>query len=167
MMTTAPAFNEQIITDIISTVESLVAQTGRFEIVKKNEPVSAPTAGLMAAIWIDTIVPLRRSAINATSVAFNLRIRAYMPFRAQPYDIIDTEVLAGVAEIMAALSGDLKFSQTERIDDMIRCIDLLGGEGSGEKLDARAGYLELDRKIYRIMTIRCPIIVNDAFQQAV
>jgi hypothetical protein len=166
-MPTAPNFTEQVIVDILSTVESLVAQTGRFEIVKKNEPVSAPTTGLMAAIWIDSIVPLRRSGINATSISFNLRIRAYMPFRAQPYDIIDVEVLSGISEVMAALTGDLDFSQNETINDSIRCIDILGGEGSGEKLDARAGYLELDRKIYRIMTIRCPVVVNDAFQQAV
>jgi hypothetical protein len=165
-MVTAPNFTEQVIVDILSTLESLVAQTGRFEIVKKNEPVSAPTGGLTAAIWIDSIVPIRRSGLNATSVAFNVRVRAYMPFRAQPYDIIDTEVLAGISEIMGALTGDLNFSQNQRIDDAIRTIDIIGGEGSGEKLDARAGYLELDRKIYRIMTIRCPIIVNDAFQQA-
>lgn len=166
-MVTTPNLTEQMIGDIISSVQTLAASTGRFEVVIKNEPVSAPTTGLMCAIWIDSINPIRRSAINSTSVSFNLRVRVYMPFRAQPYDIIDTEVLAGITEIMAALSGDFTFSQTATIDDKIRCVDLLGGEGSGEKLDARAGYLELDRKIYRIMTIRCPIIINDAFSQAV
>lgn len=166
-MVTAPNFTEQMITDIIGSVQTLASQTGRFEVVIKNEPVSAPTTGLMCAVWIDSITPIRRSAINATSCSFNLRIRVYMPFRAQPYDIIDTEVLSGISEIIGALTGDFTFSQTALVQDQIRCIDIFGGEGSGEKLDARAGYLELDRKIYRIMTIRCPIIINDAWNQAV
>lgn len=165
-MPTPPNFNEAVIVDVLAAVESYCLQTGRFDSVNKHEPTNAPGRDLTCAIWVDGIKPIKRSGLSATSGSLSLRIRIYMPFRSEPYDVIDSHVLAAVSELMGAFIGDFQFSATASVNDSIRCVDIRGGEGSGEMLDARAGYLEMDRKIYRIMTIRLPIIVNDMWTEA-
>lgn len=155
--------NQAAVYGIFGSVESLCRELGVFETVNQHEPKSPPTAGMACAVWVNAIVPLtKRSGLNFTDGSINLRIRVYTPFASQPYDAIDPNVLTSVCDLLAALSGDFTFNGQWNV----RCIDLMGGEGSGEKLDATAGYLELDRKVFRIMTIRCPVIVNNMWGQA-
>jgi hypothetical protein len=161
-MVTAPNFNEAAVLDVFGQVESMCLAIGRFESVNKNEPKSAPSSGITCAVWVDSIKPIRRSGLAATSGALNLRIRLYLPFLQQPYDMIDPSVVVAVSELLGAFTGDYDFSPNS---DSVRGVDILGGEGSGELLDARAGYLEMDKKVYRIMTIRLPIIINDMWTQ--
>jgi hypothetical protein len=59
---------------------------------------------------------------------------------------------------MAAYNGDFT------LGGLVECVDLLGM--TGQRLEARAGYLEQDRKIYRVMTITLPVIVAEAWEQA-
>lgn len=161
-----PSFNEAAVHDVFGAVESYCRQMGRFDSVNTHEPTNAPQQGLTCAIWVDGIVPINRSGLAATSGSLNLRIRIYMPFREQPADMIDPEVLTAVTELMGAFIGGFTFSSVTQIQDNIRGVDVRGGEGSGERLDARAGYLEMDRKIYRVMTIRLPVIINDMWTEA-
>jgi hypothetical protein len=158
----APNFNQAAVQDVFGQVESICQQIGRFEVVTKHEPKNSPPQGIYLAIWIDRIRPIKRSGLAATSGALCLRIRIYMPFQQQPYDLIDQDITTGVSELMGAFTGYFDFQSA----DNIRGIDIFGGEGSGELFDAQAGYLEMDRKHYRVMTIRLPIIINDMWTQA-
>jgi hypothetical protein len=58
---------------------------------------------------------------------------------------------------MAAYSGDFELGGN------VRNVDLLGQASEG--LTAQAGYLEQDGKLYRVMTINLPLIVNDVWNQ--
>ena len=165
-MVLASNFSEAAVRDVLGAVESYLRQMGRFDSVNLHEPTNAPAQSLTAAVWCDSIVPITRSGLNSASGSLNLRIRIYIPFRQQPLDAIDAEVMTAVSELMGAFIGGFTFSTVTQVQDSIRGVDVLGGEGSGERLDARAGYLEMDRKIYRVMTIRLPIIVNDMWTEA-
>jgi len=44
-----------------------------------------------------------------------------------------------------------------------RNIDLLGQ--TGVQLSAQAGYVEIDNRLFRVMDITIPVIVNDAWAQ--
>lgn len=156
-----PNFNQAAVNDVYANVVSLCQQVGRVEYVSSHEPKNAPPAGIYAAIWVDRIRPIRRSGLAATSGALCLRIRIYLPFQQQPYDLIDPDIITTVSELMGAFTGYFDFNSA----DNIRGVDILGGEGSGEMLDAQAGYLEIDKKIFRVMTIRLPIIINDMWTQ--
>lgn len=164
-MVVAPNFNEAAVKDVFGAVESYCRSMGRFESVNTHEPTNAPQQGLTCAVWIDSIVPILRSGLNSASGSLNFRIRIYIPFRQQPLDAIDADVMTAVSELMGAFIGGFTFSSVTQIQDQIRGVDILGGEGSGERLDARAGYLEMDRKIYRVMTIRLPIVINDMWTE--
>jgi hypothetical protein len=60
---------------------------------------------------------------------------------------------------MAAFTGDFDFGNVANI----RNIDVLGIEGT--PMGANAGYVEIDRTVYRVMTVVLPIIINDIFTQ--
>src|SRR6185437_10624643 len=70
-----------------------------------------------------------------------------------------TQVLAANTDLMGAFSGDFDLGGVADV----REVDLLGANGT--KLSAQAGYVEIDRRMYRIMTINIPIVINDAFSQ--
>jgi hypothetical protein len=58
---------------------------------------------------------------------------------------------------MKELSGSITLGGT------VRMIDLLGIDGT--PLSAMAGYLQIDRKVYRVMDLTIPVIVNDMWTQ--
>lgn len=155
-------FNEAAVNTILDQVVSACMNTGRFENVNLHEPKQSPGSGLQCAVWVDSIFPVRSSSLIAVSGALRLRIRIYIPFVQQPYDMIDPSVLSAVTDLISIFSGNFDFGQAAQT----RAIDIFGGEGSGEKLSAQAGYLEMDRKVFRIMTVQLPIVINDMWQEA-
>jgi hypothetical protein len=76
----------------------------------------------------------------------------------EPQDLIDPQIITATDALMAAYNGDFT------LGGLVECVDLLGM--TGQRLDARAGYLEQDRKIYRVMTINLPCLVENAWPQA-
>ena len=142
-------------------VDALVTHaqaSGRFETVNSHEPKSAPGNGLRAAIWADKVTPVRTSGLNLTSAMVTLMVRVYSNMIAEPQDAIDPEIVGAVDVLMAAYSGDFE------LGGLAREIDLLGANGAG--LSAQAGYLNQDGRLYRVVTITVPILVNDAWTQS-
>ncbi len=144
--------------DIFDRVVSHALKQGRFERVNQHEPKNAPGKGLTCAVWVDYIGPALSSGLAVTSALLVLMVRVYSAFMQEPVDSIDPNAVSAVSALMGAYSGDFDLGQT------IRAIDLLGM--TGRTLSAQAGYIEIDRKIYRVMTIQMPIIINDAWAQA-
>lgn len=131
--------------------------TGAFERVNGHEPVNAPGDGLTAAMWAGRIDPTKKSGLNSTSIRVIFSVRIYSSANAQDLDAMDPRVLTASAGLMAAYSGDFTLAGGARN------IDLLGSEGI--PLSAVAGYLDMDKRLYRVMTITVPIIYNDIFEQ--
>ncbi len=153
-------FNDAAIMTVFDKVVSYALSSGRFDNVNQHEPKVSPGTGVLCSVWMQLIKPLRTSGMNATSGLLVLQARIYMNFRSEPYDMIDPNVMSAVCDVMSALSSDFNFGGAANV----RAIDLLGS--SGTSLSAQAGYIEIDRVMFRVMTIVIPIIINDMFIQA-
>lgn len=153
-------FNDAAVMTVFDKVVSYALATGRFDQVNQHEPKNAPGVGLMCSFWIQQIKPARTSGMSATSGVVILQSRIYMNFRSEPFDMIDPNVMSAVCDLMGALSGNFSFGGAANI----RAIDLLGTMGT--PLSAQAGYVEIDRQMFRVMTMIIPIIVNDMFIQS-
>lgn len=146
------------VTGILDAVVSHALATGLFDAVNAYEPKAAPGSGLTAAIWIQSLDPVRGSGLASTTVRIGLTVRLYTNMLSDPQDAIDPYVTGATDVLMAAYSNDFDLGGT------VRNVDLLGQ--AGEPLHAQAGYLEQDRTMYRVMDITLPLIVNDVWGQA-
>jgi hypothetical protein len=155
---TTSNLNDAGVLDVFSRLESYAMASGRFDAVNGHEPKSAPGNGVTYAVWIQSYRPAL-SGLSATSGLLLFNSRIYKPFTSIPYDAIDPQVMSATLDILAAMSGDFQFGG---MDD-VRNVDLLGS--TGYPLMANAGYVEVDRHMYRCMTIQIPIIMNDLFVQ--
>lgn len=153
-----PVMGDQAIGQAFDRLVSLALQTQRFETVNQHEPKNAPGQGVNCSVWIQKIRPTA-SGLNATSIVVDFDMRIYTSFTSQPFDLIDPAVWSATNVIFGALTGDFQFGGIANA----RNIDLLGSNGTG--LSATAGYVEIDRRMFRVMTIDIPVIFNDAFTQ--
>lgn len=141
---------------ILDKVVSHAMQIGVFEKVNTHEYKSAPGKGLYCEIWAETIAPAS-SGLAATSAILTLNVRIRSDMIQEPQDAIDPNIIDAVDLLMDAYTGDFDLGGTTRN------IDLLAGATPGLRADA--GYLNQDSKIFRIMTITLPIIINDVWNQ--
>lgn len=148
-------FNEAAIATIFDKVVSYAASSGYFDSVLGHEPKNAPGTGVSASVWVQSIKPITSSGLAVTSGVLLLNVRVYTNFASQPYDAIDPNVLAATSYLIGQYSGDFDFGGQSDV----RAVDLIGITGT--PLSAVAGYIEMDRKMMRIMTITVPVIVND------
>ncbi|MGH3381363.1 MAG: hypothetical protein ACRDP6_42190 [Actinoallomurus sp.] len=148
------SFDPMVTQDVIV---SHAKRLGLFDRVHAHEPKSAPGNGLTCAIWADHIGPIQSSGLDSTSLRVTYSVRLYYPMLKEPQDAIDRTVLAAVAALMSAYSGDFT------LDDEARHVDLLGAYGVA--LSSQAGYLDQDKRLFRVFTISLPIIFNDVFEQ--
>jgi hypothetical protein len=152
-------FNDQAIAQILDKLVSYGLASGRFDAVNQHEPKNAPGSEITLAIWVQNINPVRSSGLAATSGVLIMNARIYQNFRSQPFDAIDPKVMGATTDLMGSLSGDFLLGGVASV----RNVDLLGS--SGKTLSAQAGYVEIDREVFRVMTITVPIIINDMFTQ--
>lgn len=142
---------------ILDAVVSHAMTTGFFDRVNQHEPKSAPGTGLTVAVWADSIEPVRSSGADVTSAKVVMNVRIYASMLQEPQDMIDPNMVKAVDALMAAYSGDYS------LDGLVRNVDLLGMEGT--PMQAQAGYLNIDGKMYRVMTISLPLVINDVWNQ--
>lgn len=153
------AWDPNLIDQVTDRVVSHAMTLGVFERVNGHEPKSAPGNGTSCAIWVDSIGPITgRSGLSSTSALFVVNDRVYSSMTQEPQDAIDPNITKAVGTLINAYSGDFT------LGGLVRCVDLLGM--SGRALGAQAGYLTQDGKLFRVMTVVVPIIINDVFDQA-
>lgn len=143
---------------ILDKITSHALTAGLFERVNNHEPKNAPGNGLTAAIWADAIEPIKSSGLNSTSARLTFKVRVYSSMLQEPQDAIDPNIALAVDVLFTAYSGDFDLGGNARN------VDLLGQFGIG--LSAQAGYLNQDGKLYRVMDITLPVIVNDIWGQS-
>lgn len=152
-------FNEAAVNAVFDKVVSYALASGRFDAVNQHEIKSSPGTDVLCSVWIQSLSPIRTSGLSSTSGLVVLQARVYMNFIQQPYDMIDPKVTAAAADLIGAFTGDFDFGNVANV----RNVDLLGS--SGAALSAASGYIEIDRQIFRVMTITVPVIINDMFSQ--
>lgn len=146
------------ILDLTDQIASHAMRTGYFDRVNQHEPKVAPATGMTAAVWANTIVPVPSSGLASTSALLVFNIRLYTSMLQEPQDAIDPSLLAAVDSLLTEYLGDLDLGGT------VRNVDVRGQHG--EPVRAQAGYVNQDNKLYRVMTITLPLIVNDVWQEA-
>jgi hypothetical protein len=144
---------------IIDAISSSASALGLFERVNEHEPKNAPGNGLTCAIWAESLRPYASgSGLNSTTGLLTMNVRLYTSMTAEPYDLIDPNLLNATSSLINVYSGDFE------LGGQVKNVDLLGATGT--PLSARAGYLEIDKKILRVMTITLPLVINDVWDQA-
>jgi hypothetical protein len=142
--------------ELTENVASVLLATGLFERVNQYEPKSAPGNGLTAAVWFTSLDPYPGgSGINATTGTYVFTIRLYTSMLSDPQDMIDPNLIDACDTLFDGFSEDYE------LDSSVRNIDLLGE--TGNSLSARSKYLDQDGKLFRIIDITLPLIVNDVW----
>lgn len=150
-------FNAAAVTSLFAQVTSHAASLGLFEQVPQHEPKSAPRTGLACAVWVASISPVLSSGLSSTSGQVVFNVRVYSNMLGEPQDSIDPDILSAVCVLMSEYSGAFT------LGGQVREVDLLGEHG--ESLSAKAGYLNHDNRMFRVMDITLPIIINDLWTQ--
>jgi hypothetical protein len=151
-------FNDVAVSAVFDRILSWAMNCGRFATVNGHEPKSAPVGEIDFALWVQDIQNLGKvSGESASSGVLTLQGRVYTSFTSQPFDSIDPRVLSASNDLMGALCADFDFDGI----DSVRNLDIFGI--SGVRLRAQAGYVEIDKKMFRVMTITIPVIINDMF----
>lgn len=143
---------------ILDAIVSHAQANGKFERVLAHEPKNAPGNGLSAAVWAGDILPIARvSGLDKTSALLSFSVRVYMNMLYEPQDDIDRVLLDAVGSLMNDYTGEFTLAGAAS------WIDLVGMYSQG--MLSRAGYLELDKTLYRVMTITLPVVVADVWTQ--
>jgi hypothetical protein len=144
---------------LVDKAVSRAKSLGLFETVNAHEPKNAPGSGLRAAVWVQALEPITASGLAATSARVEINTRIYTNMLREPPDAIDPEMLAAADALIAAYSSNFDLDLAG-----VRGVDLLGAYG--KPLSAQAGYLNQDGKLYRVITVVLPVIVNDLWPQS-
>jgi hypothetical protein len=152
------SFDDAAVRSLFTQAQSHALTLGLFETVNSHEPKSAPGNGLWCAIWVQRLRPQgSMSGLSATSGVVDLMARIGASFIKQPEDSIDPNILTAASVLMKEYSGNFTLGGT------IRNVDLLGA--SGTALSAQAGYLQLGQRLYRVMDVSIPCVINDLWNQ--
>lgn len=152
------ALNDAAVRSLFAQLTSHAATLGLFDRIATHEPKNAPGNGLTLVFWVQKIEPVPAvSGLNATSVRLEIHGRIYTNMLQEPQDSIDPNMVAAAATLITEYSGN--FTLGGEVFD----VDLLGAYGTG--LEAQAGYLNQDNKIYRVFEITLPLIIDSAFSQ--
>lgn len=142
---------------VTEAVASHALSLGVFDKVNTHEPKVAPGNGITCAAWVERVVPTVKSGLNSTSVVLVFNLRLFTSMLAEPQDMIDTNLVAALDLLMAAFNGDFE------LGGLVRSVDIFGISGTG--LNAQAGYVNQDNRIYRVVTVTLPLIMNDVWEQ--
>jgi len=151
-------FDSAAVLSLFDQIKSHAMKLGLFEETRTHEPKNAPGHGLRVAVWLHTLEPIAAaSSLVATSGRVEFHVRVHSSMLQEPQDDIDRDLLIAVSALMGEYSGNFTLGGT------VRDVDLLGEHGP--PMSAQAGYLDMDHKLYRVMVITLPIIINDLWTQ--
>jgi hypothetical protein len=150
-------FDDAAARALFDKVASHAATLGLFDKVATHEPKNAPGNGLTLSINLDKVEPIQDSGLTATSIKVVFKVRIWNNMLQEPQDDIDPNQLAAMATLMSRYTANFTLLGTARE------IDLLGQHG--DSLSAQAGYIEIDKRIMRVIDISLPVIVDDAWTQ--
>lgn len=146
---------------MLEALHTTASQLGCFDSVLGHEPKAAPSVdGVTCALILMAVKPTQRSGLSAASAVVEYWARIYTTALQEPQDAIDLRILDATDQLLTAIVSHFTLGLSD-----VRCVDVLGSDSDG--LRANAGYLTQDNKPFRTMDIVIPIIVNDAYPEAV
>jgi hypothetical protein len=143
---------------LVDAVASYAATTGEFDTVNTHEPKAKPGTGVTCSIWVDEILPLAAaSGLAAVTGLVTMAMRVQRPFLAHQLDQIDPLIMRATAALMTVFAGGFTMGA------VVRNVDLLGQHSQG--LRSKAGYVNQDGTVYRVMDCSLPLVINDLFSE--
>jgi hypothetical protein len=97
------------------------------------------------------------SGLASTSFRVTFNVRIYSSMLQEPQDAIDPTMLAAVDLLLADYIGSFT------LGGLLREVDVRGIDGNPLRVDA--GYLGQDGKMYRVLTISVPCVINDLYAE--
>lgn len=146
---------------LVNAIASHAAALGLFDAVNGHEPKNAPGGQLTCAIWTMDLLPVQSSGLAATSVRITFNVRLYLPAlntSPEQADMIDPQMMDAADLLLADYVGNFT------LGGLIRDVDVRGADGN--PLSAQSGYITQDQKVYRVLTIFLPLIINDLWTEA-
>ena len=140
-------------------ISSMLKAMGLFKTVQQVEPKGAPASGLTAAVYLNSIAPAARaSGLAQATGLYVYTIRLYTNMLQEPAEKIDTILAHAVDKVFTVLAGKVDLGTN------VRNIDVFGELGT--QLKAQAGYVEVDKIMYRSVDITLPLIISDCWPLA-
>lgn len=147
------------IDSLFAATSSMLQRLGIFDKVNQHEPKTTSGAtGITAGLWMDFAGPAS-SGLASTSAKLIFIVRVYQNFLSEPQDAIDPKVWHAVDLILTELNGNFDMDLSE-----VRFVDIFGAEGDAVR--AEAGYVDIDNKLHRTVTIFIPMVLNDTWVQS-
>lgn len=154
--------SDQLAVKVDSILDQLVSHAltlGLFEVVNTSEPKSAPGWGLSYFLWLDTLDPVpERSGLASTSVAMVWMGRIMGSAFAEPIDQVDPNMARAGATLIGEYHGNYS------LGGKVAAVDLLGM--STHRLNGQAGFININNRFFRVMTITIPMLVDDVWPQS-
>src|SRR5260221_632719 len=143
---------------IYNAVQSNALTLGYFESVRSHEAINPPGNGLHVDIMATSVAPSAGSGLAAEAIIITLLVRVRCAADQEPRDDIDPNLMTATTALIAQYAGSFSLGSNARN------IDLFGQESRG--VVATAGYINMSNKLYRVMDITLPIIINDAWTES-
>lgn len=152
------ALNDAAVRSLFTQLTSHAATLGLFDRIATHEPKNAPGNGLSLVFWAQKIEPVPSlSGLAETTIRLEVRGRIYTNMLQEPQDAIDPNMVAAAATLIS------EYSSNFTLGGLVYAVDLLGEHGEG--LLATAGYINQDQRLYRVMELVLPLLVDLAFEQ--
>lgn len=136
----------------LEAIQSALLKGGYFKGgVTIGEPKSPLSSRFTAAIFMDS-VSIPGTVLAALEEVHVVTLRVYDDMLREPTSDIELELSLVLSDLMNDLAGDFS------LGDTIRAIDVAGMYGT--PMGARWGYLEMSGKMYRIVDVTLPLIVQ-------
>lgn len=149
------ALNAEALTNAMA---SHAASLGVFDVVNMHEPKNAPSSRLTCAVWVQDMMPVNSSGLASTSFRLTFNVRVYSSMLQEPQDAIDPDMLNAVDLLLTDYIGNFT------LGGLLREVDVRGIDGNPLRVDA--GYLTQDGKVFRVLTISVPLVINDLYEEA-
>lgn len=145
---------------IFALIGDTARATGLFDSVIGHEPKSAPqlTQRPTYAYWLGPIRSIQSSGLTSVSVRLEVIGRVFINAFQEPADSIETDACAVVDRLAELYCGDFELGGNARM------IDIFGSEG--DPLSLTPGYMEIDKKFFRVVDLMIPILINDAWTES-
>lgn len=153
-------FDGPAVIKLFDRVASHAASLGLFDNqVATHEPKNPPGNGVWCALWTDGIAPIPRiSGLNETGGRVTFRVRIGANFIQEPQDSIDPHIMVACTTLMEEYSSHFTLDQT------VMAVDLLGAYG--QPLTARGSFVTMQQRVYRVLEIILPVIIDNMWVQS-
>lgn len=138
---------------------SIAQRSGYFDTAQGHESKNPPGKGIHFEVLYGGKRPAK-SGLSSTSVVAFYLLRVACSMTREPLDSIDVDLAQAADAIWDGVHGGYKFDNITGV----RCGDLLGSDG--DAMSDESGYITYGSTQYRVIAIRVPVIINDAYNQA-